>query len=283
MHMAAIRPSRTAQGAAMHRAAHQLLDRPLLFEDPLALRIIGTQAETELRSGRDWHGFAAPGLRAFIVARSRLAEDILCGALARGTGQYVLLGAGLDTYAWRRNGNRPRVFEVDHPATQAWKKIRLDEAGMPAPANHVFAPVDFENESLFAGLERAGFDFGSPAVVAWLGVTPYLTAEAVAATLGFLATRLTPGSEILFDYAEPLQRHDPAQAARFAALSERVARAGEPFRSFFEPGGLARDLRALGFSQICDLDAPALNARYLASRNDGLRIVGGGHCLHAWA
>src|ERR1700733_1976870 len=103
-------PSRTALGAAMHRAAHQLLDRPLVFEDPLALTIIGRDAERELRAGTDWHGFVAPGLRAFIVARSRYTEDALADAAMRGIKQYLLLGAGLDTYAYRRKPGQPRVF-----------------------------------------------------------------------------------------------------------------------------------------------------------------------------
>ncbi|MGH6879090.1 MAG: class I SAM-dependent methyltransferase [Rhizomicrobium sp.] len=265
-------------GAAMHRAAHQLLNRPLVFEDPLALPIIG--AEAQLRGG-DWHGFATPALRAFIVARARHTEDILAGAVARGIQQYVLLGAGLDTYAYRRGGDRPRVFEVDHPATQAWKRARLDDAGIAVPANLVFVPVDFEHESLSTGLKSAGFDFKSPAVVAWLGVTAYLARETAMATLGVLAAGLQAGSDIVFDYGEPVEARDPALRARFEALSARVAKAGEPFRSFFNPEEMACDLRTLGFSQICDLDAPALDARYFAGRDDGLRTAGVGHCLHA--
>jgi len=274
-------PSRTAQGAAMHRAAHQLLDRPLVFEDPLALRIIGREGENDLRS--DWHGLAAPGLRAFVVARSRLTEDILSVAMQRGTDQYVLLGAGLDTYACRQTASSTPlvVFEIDHPATQAWKRARLDQAGIAVPSNLVFAPLDFEHEQIELALRRAGFDFAKPAMIAWLGVTPYLSRDAVMVTLAFVASRLKKGSEIVFDYAEPADRRDSLHRARFDALSARVARAGEPFRSFFEPSALARDLAELGFPEVCDLDASALNARYFAGRDDDLRIPGSGHCLHA--
>jgi methyltransferase (TIGR00027 family) len=291
--MEELRASRTAQGAAMHRAAHQLLDRPLVFRDPLALGIIGSEAEAEVRGGTDplrscdsaagGHGLAARGLRAFIVARSRLTEDILALALDRGVDQYVLLGAGLDTYACRRGGDLPPlvVFEVDHPATQVWKRARLAEAGLPVPSNLVFSPVDFERESLRAGLERARFDFGKPAVVGWLGVTPYLSQAAIMTTLAFVAGQLKRGSEIVFDYAEPFDGRDRDHQARLEALSARVAQAGEPFVSFFEPEALARDLRGAGFRELGDLDAAALNARYFGGRDDGLRIVGRGHCVHA--
>jgi len=265
----------------MHRAVHQLLDRPLVFEDPLALAIIGGEAESELRAGRDWRGFAAPGLRPFIVARARYTEDALADAVMRGTAQYVLLGAGLDTYAHRRKAGLPRVFEVDHPATQAWKRKRLAEAGIAIPSHLVFAPVDFESESLDTGLVRAGFDFSMPAMVAWLGVTPYLTRAAVGATLGFLAGRLSPGSELVFDYAEPADERDPVSRARLAALATRVAEAGEPFRSFFAPAEIQALLRDCGFHEPSDYDATALNARYYSARSDGLCIGGHGHLLHA--
>jgi methyltransferase (TIGR00027 family) len=267
----------------MHRAAHQLFDRPLVFEDALALAVIGLETEAELRRGRDWRGHAAPGLRAFIATRSRLAEDLLADAAGGGAGQYVVLGAGLDTYGYRHSQGRPplSIFEVDHPATQAWKRARLKEAGLAIPSNVFHAPVDFEREPLDAGLRSAEFDFDKPTFVAWLGVTPYLSRDAVMTTLGFVASQLGKGSEIVFDYAEPADDSDPSHRARFDALSARVARAGEPFRTFFDPATLAREVKVLGFSDMQDWDAPALNARYFAGRSDGLRIAGRGHCLHA--
>lgn len=272
------RPSRTAQGAAMHRAAHQLLDRPLVFQDPLALRVIGAEAEAELRTG-SWQGLGASVLRAFIVARSRLTEDILADALAEGIEQYVLLGAGLDTFACQLTTAPPVVYEVDHPATQAWKRARLSEAALPMPPHQVFVPVDLERETLAPALTRAGFDFAKPALLAWLGVMPYLSREGVRATLGFVVSRLARGSGIVFDYAEPPDARDPANAARFAALLDRVARAGEPFRSFFEPREIEHELSRLGFSQIRDFDADALNAQYFQGHE--LRVAGHGHCLYA--
>ncbi|HEX3666476.1 MAG TPA: class I SAM-dependent methyltransferase [Rhizomicrobium sp.] len=277
--MEAFRPSRTAQGAAMHRAAHQLLDRPVVFEDPLAIAVIGRKAALELKNGSDWHGFAAPALRAFIVARSRYSEDAVADALTRGIAQYVLLGAGLDTYACRTKTNI-RIFEVDHPATQAWKRQRLAAAGIALPVNLAFAPLDFERETLETGLACAGFDFTRPAMVAWLGVTPYLTRDAIAATLQFLTSSLARRSELIFDYAEPPDERDPVAKSRFAALAARVAEAGEPFRSFFTAAELHAALHDHGFREWSDLDTAALNTLYYSARDDGLCIGGHGHLIH---
>lgn len=274
-------PSRTAQGAAMHRAAHQLIDRPPVFADSLALRIIGDEAAAELRAGRDPRAMTqVRGLRLFIATRSRFTEDCLAEATARGVRQYVLLGAGLDTFAYRAPREGLRVFEVDHPATQGWKRARLEEISVTAPQWVTYAPVDFEHETLRDGLARAGFDFAEPAMFAWLGVTPYLTHDAVTSTLSFIAS-LTKGSEVVFDYAEPADKHDAQQRAHFEAMAARVAQAGEPFRSFYEAGPLTRDLKALGFSLAEDWNADTLNARYFAHRADGLKLRGRGHLMRA--
>ena len=273
-------PSRTAQGAAMHRAAHQLLDRPPVFDDPLALTIIGEEAATELREGRDPRVTQSQGLRAFIATRSRFTEDCLAEAMTRGVRQYVLLGAGLDTFAYRATRAGLRVFEVDHPATQGWKRARLSEVHIATPDWVTYAPVDFEHETIREGLARVGFDFAAPAVFAWLGVVPYLTREAVTGTLAFVAS-LARGSEIVFDYAQPPGKESPEQRALFEAMAERVAASGEPFRSFFEPEELLREVEALGFSRVEDLSASVLNARYFQGRADGLALRGRGHLLHA--
>lgn len=274
-------PSRTAQGAAMHRAAHQLIDRPPVFTDPLALKIIGNDAAAELREGRDPRALTqAEGLRLFVAVRSRFTEDCLAEAIARGVDQYVLLGAGLDTFAYRSARDGLRVFEVDHPATQGWKRARLDEVGMQARAAVTYAPVDFERETLREGLARAGFDFAKPAMFAWLGVTPYLTREAVMATLSFVAT-LPTGSEVVFDYAEPPGNHDERQRALFQAMADRVAASGEPFKSFYEAEPLSRDLKALGFALAQDWSTDALNARYFEGRADGLKLRGRAHLMRA--
>jgi methyltransferase (TIGR00027 family) len=277
-------PSRTALGAATHRAAHQLVDRPPVFADPLAIDIVGKQVADDLRSGRDGHGTdRATRLRAFIAARSRLAEDSFADAMKRGVDQYVLLGAGIDTFAYRRSSDcsAVHVFEVDHPATQGWKRARLAEAGIAIPSYLDFVPVDFERETLGDCLARSRFASVRPAFFAWLGVTPYLSRDAIFATLAFVARQNASGSEILFDYAEPVAAWDVARRAGFDAMAARVAAAGEPFRSFFAPQALAEELRAMGFSRIEDFDDAALNRRYFANRTDGLRIAGNGHVMRA--
>lgn len=267
----------------MHRAAHQLLDFPPILADPLALLVIGREAEAELRAGSVWHGHSSHGLRAFIAARSRLAEDCFVAAMAGGVGQYVLLGAGLDTFAYRAGARNPwlTVFEIDHPATQAWKRARLLEARIAVPDNVVYVPIDFEQGTFLEGLRGARFDFSRPSVFAWLGVTPYLTQKTALETLRSIAETMQPGSEVVFDYAEPVGNHEPSHRIGFTAMAERVASLGEPFRSFFEPVPLARELAAMGFSHIDDFDSEALNKLYFADREDGLMLRGRGHLVKA--
>ena len=274
-------PSRTAQGVALLRAAHQLLDSPKIFGDPLALTIVGEKAAAALREACGQPAIKeGSGLRAFIAMRSQLAEDSLAKAIEHGIGQYVLLGAGLDTSAYRNRHESLVVFEADHPATQAWKHARLEETKIAAHARVVYAPVDFTCETLSEGLTRASFDFSRPAFFTWLGVTPYLTREAISATLSFVAS-LPRGSEIVFDYAGPIGNHDAKLRARLEAMAARVAAAGEPFRSFFDPGELVELLKQAGFTHIEDSDSAALNARYFANRSDGLMLRGGGHVVLA--
>jgi methyltransferase (TIGR00027 family) len=276
-------PSRTAQGAALHRAAHQLVDRPPVFADPLALRIVGEEAAGELRAGHDRHALSESAfLRAFIATRSRFTEDSLAESYDRGVRQYAILGAGLDTFAYERARRFEglAIFEIDHPATQGWKRARLGEAAIAIPQSVTYAPVDFERDTLANGLARAGFDCAKPAFFAWLGVTPYLTREAIRATLAFIAA-LAPGSGVAFDYAQPPDNGDARQRKGFEAMAARVAAAGEPFKSFFAPEELAADLGRLGFSRIEDFDAAALNARYFQNRADGLKLAGRGHLMRA--
>ncbi len=272
------RPSRTAQRVALRRAAHQVLDHPRVFEDPLAIPILGGEAETP-RSVEPPYSRA---LRAFIAVRSRYAEDHLAAAVGRGVRQYVVLGAGLDTFAYRNPFQSAglRVFEVDHPATQEWKRAQLGAAGIAIPAGMTFAAVDFERQSLEEGLRMAGFQTQQPAVFSWLGVTPYLSRAAFDGTIQFIA-RMPSGSCVVFDYAAERSLLSPSQQQALDALAARVARAGEPFRLFFDPAELVRDLERLGFSNIEDLAGEQINARYFAGRSDGLAVTGGGHLITA--
>jgi methyltransferase (TIGR00027 family) len=267
------RPSKTAFRVALRRAAHQILDDPRVFEDPLALAIVGADSEM-LRSDPKSRSKVSRILRAFLVVRSRYAEDELARAVEGGTRQYVVLGAGLDTFAYRNPHPGLRVFEVDHPATQGWKRRRLEAAGISIPESMTFAPVDFENQTLADGLARAGLQRDQRAFVSWLGVVPYLTRSAAMETLRFVGS-LPAGSGIVFDYALPPESLNLLQRLAFNALARRVAAAGEPFQTFFEPSALMGELRRMGFGSFEDLGGEEINARYFAGRADGLRVGGG--------
>jgi len=278
------RPSVTAQRVAMRRAAHQLLDDPKVFDDPVALRIIGKESASALRADpRQFETTSlSPYLRAFVAARSRYTEDELALGLRRGVRQYVILGAGLDTFAYRNPHPEGvlRVFEVDHPATQTWKRARLEEVGITFPADLTFAPVDFETQTLAEGLRSAGYDPGKCTFFSWLGVTEYLSTEVVMATLRFISSAPS-GSGVVFDYMISPSLLTPAQRSRFDALARRVAAAGEPWQAFFDPGLLTRDLRAMGFRYVEDNGPEEINARYFMSRKDGLRVGSLSHVISA--
>lgn len=276
------RPSLTAYRVALSRAAHQLLDRPRILEDPVALAIVGERGVAEIRSAPLRFNFRlARYLRAFLVARSRVAEDALAAAVRDGVRQYVVLGAGLDTFAYRNPypAAHLRVFEVDHPATQAWKRRQLEAGGIALPESLTFVAVDFESETLAARLAAAGFRADEPACFSWLGVTMYLTRAAVLATLGYVAR--VPSARIVFDYAVAPAALDVVRRMLARALLVRVAAAGEPWKSWFDPRELAFELAALGFRQLEDLGPRELNARFFNGRTDGLRVGGLGRAMSA--
>jgi methyltransferase (TIGR00027 family) len=269
------RPSATAFRVAMRRAAHQLLDEPRVLDDPVALRIIGPTKAGALRADRAAHASRfARALRAFLVVRSRLAEDTLAEAVARGVTQYVVLGAGLDTFAYRNPfpGGRLRVFEVDHPATQAWKRELLAKTRIAVPPDVTFVPVDFAAQALGDALGAAGFRTDVPSFFSWLGVTMYLEREAVLGTLGWIATRTPAGGGIVFDYARARSTLDWFERLVFWGMARRVAAVGEPWRTTFVPHELVDAMRALGYSEVSEWRAHDLNARYLANRADRLRV-----------
>lgn len=195
------KPSRTAWAAAAHRAAHQILEQGRIFSDPLALRILGEDSKIAIHRAEE--EASSRRMRIFIAVRTRFAEDALAAAIAQGVRQLVVLGAGLDTYAYRSTrGNQLRIFEVDHPATQGWKRQRLEEVAIPLPNWLTFAPVDFERETLAEGLAAADFDSSQQTFFTWLGVVPYLTTSAIWSTLGFIAS-LPNGAHVVFDYGNP--------------------------------------------------------------------------------
>ena len=278
------RPSATAQRVAMRRAAHQLLDDPKVFDDPVALRIVGKESAATLQA--DPSQFEAtplsPYLRAFVAARSRYAEDELALGVRRGVSQYVILGAGLDTFAYRNPYPKGvlRVFEVDYPSTQTWKRSRLEEVGITLRGDLTFAPVDFETQTLEEGLRSAGYNPGKCTFFSWLGVTEYLTSEVVMATLRFIASA-PAASGVVFDYMISPSLLTPAQRSGFEALSKRVSSAGEPWKAFFDPELLTKNLQTMGFGYVEDNGPDEINVRYFKNRKDGLQVGSLSHIMNA--
>jgi methyltransferase (TIGR00027 family) len=270
-------PSRTAFAAARHRATHQLVEGGRIFADPLAVPILGADPDELIRDAADRP--TTRRMRAFIAARTRYAEEALAAAVANGTRQLVVLGAGLDTFGCRNPYPELRVFEVDHPDTQAWKRDRLAAAGIAAPASVTFVPVDFERQTLAGALPAAGFDPGASAFFSWLGVVPYLTRAGFDDTIGFVAG-LPGGAEVVFDYAQPPEALPAERRAAHQARADRVASIGEPWLTYFDPADLAADLRGRGLIEIEDLGPAQLAARYLG-RPDVPADTPGGHVIRA--
>ncbi len=272
-------PSHTARGAAAYRAIHQTLDGGVIFSDPFAARILDDETRARLNETA-----ADPSLRPwrlFIAARSRFSEDTLAACVARGVRQVVVLGAGLDTFSLRNPhaGQGVRVFEVDYPATQTWKRERLKQAGLAVPASLTFAPVDFERQSLADGLRAAGFQADRPAFFQWLGVVPYLTREAVSLTLDFIAGVLE--SEVVFDYAEPFENYPDDRRADVMEVAARAAARGEPWLSLFDPAELSKMLRNKGFGIVEDLGLAEIAERFYGALKQGIAIGPGAHIVRA--
>lgn len=270
--------SRTARGAALHRAAHQTLESGRIFRDPYACAILGlTPDEAVSEEGPDE---SRRRMRLFIAARSRFAEDRIAAAVARGVRQIVVLGAGLDTFGLRNPhvASGVRVFEVDHPATQEWKRARIASMAVTAPSL-TFAPCDFERDDIGDALTRAGVDRGTPIFFMWLGVTPYLTPDAAMATLRAIAA--TPGAEVAFDYTQRRERHEGEAREIHDRLLERVAALGEPIVGFFDPRELARDLGQLGMTEQEDIDISEIAARYFGAPRSSPPRASAAHLI--WA
>ena len=255
---------------AVARALHREEPRPWVIDDYLALGLAGPEGHTLLGQLRT--EVPRPYLLAFsrwMCVRARFTEDIVEQAAASGVSQYVILGAGLDSFAYRRDDllGRLRVFEVDHPATQSWKRRRLAGLGVGLPARLVFAPVDFERQTLREGLERAGFDFGLPTIFSWIGVTMYLTLDAIHATLATVA-RCGTGSRLVLTYNQPPAALTGATAQIAATFAGLAAELGEPFVSRFTPAEIARLLHGHGFGDITDFGPDEARAAYFQGRAD---------------
>ncbi|HKN00304.1 MAG TPA: class I SAM-dependent methyltransferase [Candidatus Binataceae bacterium] len=278
------KPSKTSEAAAVHRAVHQLFDdQPKILLDPIALRIAEMPKDIDLNLEASKPAFKQ--VRSRLVMRSRYAEDCLADTVAqRAIQQYLILGAGLDTFAFRQPSwaRSIEIFEVDHPATQRDKRERLETAGLLAPANLHFAPVDFESTSLSDALRECGFDFGSGTFCSWLGVTYYLTEEAIDRTLE-IVRRLPSGSEIVFEYAlalELLSREEQEEIAADEA-SKKAMGINEPALSRFTPVQLNAKLRWIGFSEAMDFSPEDAQQRYFQGRRDGLSADPAYHLMRA--
>jgi methyltransferase (TIGR00027 family) len=271
-------PSLTALGAARLRAAHQVLDGASILDDPLAVRILGPDIQASIDHALAH--VAGPRIRWFIAARSRISEDALTASARNGVTQLVVLGAGLDTLAYRTPlAERLRIFEVDHPATQAWKRDMLEAAGIAIPKALTFVAADLERHTLAETLDAAGFDRGARSFFSWLGVVPYLTEQAVVSTLGFVA-HLPGGSEVVFDYVNPAASIEPAGRAALQSMAERVAALGEKFQSYFDTAWVRSTLSGIGFSHLEDIGPTQLAARFYPEA-ERLAPGRGGHVMRA--
>jgi len=295
--------SRTALSTALMRAVHTRIDRPRLIDDPwgdtlvspsekttLYRRILAgarPEARTRLELLGSEQAVIDAALHAHptyggVVVRTRYAEDALEAAIASGVRQYVLIGAGFDSFIVRQPAfaRDIEIFEIDHPATQAMKRERLAACRVVVPPNVRFVPADLSEESLAAVLVRCGFSRTAPAFFSWLGVTIYLSRETNLATLAGIAQSSAPGSEVVFTYIDQRALEEGASATMHRMRAGRAAE-NEPWVSGFDPATLADEMRALGVELVEDLGSPQLNARYLAGRTDGLLLGGAGHIARA--
>ena len=295
--MEASTPSRTALVTALMRSLHGRLDPLPLLDDPWGGRLVPASAREAVAqralqrlpeperaaAAADLPAFADHALRATssytgVITRSRFTEDALAEAIARGVRQYVLVGAGFDSYALRLPpaARDLRIYEVDHPATQSFKLSCMAAAGIARPAAARFLPADLASEDLAAALARSDFDPRAPAFFSWLGVTMYLTREANGQALQGIARCAAAGSELVFTYIDALVfRPESGEAyRRFELLRREVAALGEPFLSGFDPSTLAQELAVMGLELIDDFSDRELLARYDPQGRNGLRASG---------
>ncbi|HEY1897810.1 MAG TPA: SAM-dependent methyltransferase [Terracidiphilus sp.] len=272
-------PSRTALMIARQRAAHQVLDHGSILYDPFAMKIL-REDEKDVLQFANKHPSASIG-RLFTAARSRIAEDALARAVERGVRQIVILGAGLDTFALRNphGALEIRMYEVDHPATQAWKLERLAEAQIAFPPWLILVPVDFERDDLREKLASAGFEQNSPAFFTWLGVVPYLTQDAICRTLDYMSS--IKNSEVVFDYMEPPEAFSEELRQIEKERAEQLEKMGERSASRFEPAGIAAILRSHGFSMIEDINFQQIASRFGRSVQGLAPGHLGAHVVHA--
>jgi methyltransferase (TIGR00027 family) len=257
-----------------------VLEDGRIFRDPLALRMLGDHADAVVADARTTP-HRTP-MRIFIAVRHRVAEDALARQVAAGTRQVGVLGAGLDTFAYRNPfaDNGVRVFEVDHPATQEWKRQTLASTGIPVPDPVTYVPVDFETDDLAARMTASGVDLAAPVFFLWLGVVPYLTRDAVDATLRVVAA--VPGAGVAFDYPNPVDQLSDRGREAHAARAQRMRQLGEPWLTYVDTAELAEELAALGLGVTEDVGAREIGLRWFG-RSPDEAPRGGGHVVVATA
>ncbi|SPD75201.1 conserved hypothetical protein [uncultured Desulfobacterium sp.] len=289
-------PSWSASAAAMTRAAHLLVDDdPKILQDNFALGLSGFDDEATLRSALEAQMAEAisrttpliaknmiMSYRAFAVMRHRYTEDELEKALEAGISQYVILGTGLDSFALRRPDLHQvlDIYEIDHPATQQWKRQRMQALNIAPPPNLKFLPIDFETKSLTECLKAGDYAINKPAFFSWLGVTQYLTEDAVFKNLQEISA-LAEGSEVVFEYTvlDSLLNEEDRQL--LAIFKASAAARGEPWLNQFDPDILAEKLMDIGFASVSDFGPEEANARYFSGRTDGLRTLRMPHIIKA--
>jgi methyltransferase (TIGR00027 family) len=277
--------SQTAIGSAMNRAVHFALDgEPKILNDDLALDLAGLSDNDprNLNSARHQR-HESRQLRAHMVLRNRYAEDEVASHLASSEGQYVILGAGLDSFAYRRPASLQhiRVFEVDHPATQQWKQARLDDLDTPIPPTVSFVPVNFEVECFSEKLAAYSFDPHRPTVFSWLGVSQYLTREALESTLHEVVGCVKAFRQLIMDFILPEAVLGPADRHQLVTIRTRAERHGEPWLSYYTPQELRTIMENVGFERVIHLGTEEASSRYFAGRADGLTLPGSYNLMNA--
>jgi methyltransferase (TIGR00027 family) len=272
-------PSRTALMIARQRAAHQVLDRGSILYDPFAMKIL-REDEKDVLQFANQHPVASIG-RLITTARSRIAEDALSRAVESGIRQIVILGAGLDTFGLRNPHGSQQIciYELDHPATQEWKRQRLAEAQIALPTWLILVPLDFERDDLGEKLVAAGFQQNSPAFFTWLGVVPYLTQDAIGSSLDYMSS--IQNSEVVFDYMEPPEAFSEELRQLETERDKQLEKIGERSVSRFEPAGIAAILRSHGFCDIEDICFQAIASRFGHAVQGLARGHAGVHVVHA--
>jgi methyltransferase (TIGR00027 family) len=275
----------TARWTAMARGIHLVLDDdPKIFEDTLGRALADFPDDDPSGiNAPSWADRENVGVRTHVIWRSRIAEDRLQTSVRQGMKQYVLLGAGLDSFAYRRpvSLEHVAVFEIDHPASQAWKRQKLEELGIPIPENVHFVPVDFETDNLLEKLKQSAFDPRLPVFFCWLGVVPYLSRKATRETLQFMLAAAEGYCELAFDFVVPPETVSGTDKEQLENTLQGLEDAGEPTPGLYRPNELEAMLKAAGFDAVTHISSTDGQKQYFDNRSDKLRLFPAAHMMAA--